>query len=108
MQNKTETGVSVGLIAALAVCCGAKLLLLTFGLSGLAVLTGQTALIAVAGVVTIAVIGVLLWRRPSSECAGGSCPPHVSELSRRPRTAEPERVDAPVQPELIGAGREQR
>ncbi len=107
-MKKNETGMSLGLIAALAICCGAKLLLLSFGLSGLALLTGETALIAAAVAVTIAVIGFVVWQRRSRRCALGSCPPRVSEPSHQLQATEPERAQASVEPEPIGAGRERR
>lgn len=108
MPTNKETGISLGLIAALVVCCGAKLLLLSFGLSGLALLTGQTALNVVALAVTITVIGFFLWQRRSRRCAVGSWPLDMSETNRQPQAAKFEQTPTSEEPEPIGAGREQR
>lgn len=104
-SSKNEMGISLGLVATMAICCGAKLLLVSVGVSGLALLTGQTALISVAVVVMIAVIGFLLWQRRSGTCAPTTCPPRVSEPSMQSQVAEPDLIDTPAEPEPIGAGR---
>jgi membrane protein implicated in regulation of membrane protease activity len=61
-MKKTDTGIGIGLVALMAVCCGGHLLLL-LGLPILAALTGQVVLIAAALVIAVAAIAVVIGRR---------------------------------------------
>lgn len=102
-MNKTDTGMGAGMVLLMAVCCGAKLLLVGFGLSGLAILSGQTALIATAGVVTVAIVGFLVWRR-SSGCAMGSRQPPTPQPADRAAARDSESSMSPTPRDLVGAG----
>ena len=59
-MNTSDTGLGLGLVAAMAICCGAKLLIL--GLPALALAIGQAVLIAAAVVAPLAGAGVVVWR----------------------------------------------
>ena len=80
-MNKSDTGLGLGLVAALAICCGAKLLI--FGLPALALVTGEARLVLAAGVVALALVGVLIWRRRSSGCGIGPCTPEPAASTHR-------------------------
>lgn len=107
-MKKSDMKMGLGAAGLLAVCCAGHLLLLAIAGSGLALLTGQTALIVVALAVTITVIGFFLWQRRSRRCAVGSCPLDMSETSRQPQAAKFEQTPTFEEPKPIGAGREQR
>jgi membrane protein implicated in regulation of membrane protease activity len=94
-MNKSDAGFGWGLAALMALCCGAKLLLLGFGLPALALVTGHAVVIAVAVVVAVAAVGVFLWRRRSAGRGTGACvpdgraDPEDADLSATPTKREP-------------------
>ncbi len=107
-MNKTDSSIGIGLIAAMAVCCGAKLLLLGFGLPVLALATGQMLLIAAAAVAAIAIVGIVIWQRRSARCASGACTPRIAEPTSRSRAVNLAQTEAPTERDLVGAGKEHR
>ena len=72
-MNKTDISAGLGVAAALAICCGGHLLLLALAGAGVAILTGQTLLIAAAGLV-VAGLAVSVWRR-FARSGGKACTP---------------------------------
>ncbi len=106
-MNKGDIGIGTGLVAAVAICCGAKLLLvLGVGLPVLALVSGQTVLMAAATVAAIALVGIVLWRRRPAGCAERTCSPPAT---RPIESAEPERLDwaeSPTKREPVGAAAE--
>lgn len=78
-MSKSEVGAGLGVAALLAVCCGGHLLLLALVGSGLAILTGETVLIAAGVLVALAAVGAYAWRRRASQCATSTCTPDQTQ-----------------------------
>ena len=64
--DSTDAGIGLGLASAVAICCGAKLLLV--GLPALALLSGETLLVGAASAVALVGAGVHVWRRRLAAC----------------------------------------
>jgi hypothetical protein len=83
-MNKPDAGIGMGLVAAIALCCGAHLLVLAIAAPTLALATGQSLLIAASIVVALLALGVFLWRR-SGRCRTAACPPRETTPAVRSR-----------------------
>ena len=71
-SDSTDAGIGLGLASAVAICCGAKLLLV--GLPALALLGSETLLVGAASAVALVGAGVLVWRRRLVGCTTACAP----------------------------------
>jgi hypothetical protein len=89
-SDSTDAGIGLGLASAVAICCGAKLLLV--GLPALALLSSETLLVGAASAVALVGAGVLVWRRRLAGCTT-ACAPEPAAPAVRPRAGEPGQPD---------------
>jgi len=81
-MSKSDLGVGLGMATAIAICCGAHLLVLAVAAWSVALLTGQIVVMAAAAALLLGIIGGYVWRRHSGRCPTRTCSPADQEVRR--------------------------
>ncbi len=105
-MGKGDIGIGAGLAAAIAVCCGAKLLI--FGLPLVAIASGQAILIAAAGIVALGLLGVVMWRRRSGGCVAATRVLPATGAAGHSSNGSLRSTESPSERPAVAAGPENR
>lgn len=103
-MKKSDMGMGLGAAALLAVCCAGHLLLLMLAGSGLALLTGQTVVVAAAVALAVAAVSIYAWRR-SRQCGEEACASQVTAPDVHSRVDAQTPIEAPRERELVTTSR---